>query len=131
PAPAPSPPPPTTTTTTTTPATTTTSTTTDPSIDGRWYSAASAFNTPIPANAPIRPDSSSMSSALANYRSYPWMGPTSSGTPGVVTATSSTPNVTVQLNFPSCDYTEFQVPIPAGTTVESLTESSLTVMAAD
>jgi hypothetical protein len=72
-----------------------------------------------------------MGAALANYRPYPWMGPTSSGTPGAAIATSSTPTVTVQLNFPSCNYRQFQVPIPAGTVVENTIESTLTVMAAD
>jgi hypothetical protein len=100
-------------------------------VDGRWYASTSAFNTPIPAGAPVRPDSSSMSAALAAYRSVPWMGPTSSSVPTVGIATPLTPTVTVQLNYPSCDYKEFQIPIPAGTVIENQNESHLTVLAAD
>jgi hypothetical protein len=72
-----------------------------------------------------------MSAALANYKPYPWLGPTSSGVPSVEIATSSTPMVTVQLNHPTCDHKEFRVPIPAGTVVENVIESSLALMAPD
>src|SRR6266576_1261337 len=157
PAPAPSPqptPPPTTTpttttpTTTTTPATTTTTTTptttsTTPSAsvasDGPWYSSASAFNKPIPASPPIYPNSASMLTTWApqgtnTWNSY-WLGPRGGpglgAAPAVAYPTSSTPNVTVQINFPgSCSAgSPVTVAIPSGTDVGTgNSENKLTVM---
>jgi hypothetical protein len=63
-------------------------------------------------------------------KSGSYFGP-GSAQPTAAIATSSTPNVTVQLNFPSCNYKQFQIPIPAGTKLASYTEASMSVMAAD
>jgi len=91
----------------------------------RWLSCASAFNTPIPANAVTAPDNASMlltwePQGTNNYNNY-WLGPR--GGPGlsaaaaVSYASTSTPAVTVQLNFPTCASATYQVQIPAGTDV--------------
>jgi hypothetical protein len=67
-----------------------------------------------------------------------WLGPRNSS-PGYGAAaaaaypSTSTPIVTVQLNYPSCNSKTFQVPIPAGTDVGSASgsENKLVVMAPD
>ena len=87
-------------------------------VDGPWYSGTSAWNTPIPANAPIHPNSASMVNAL-NTTWCPnqgCLGPADYyGTPSAWIAGSSTPLTTVWVNWPtSCHQSEIQVPIPAG-----------------
>jgi hypothetical protein len=132
---------PTSTTTTTTSSSTTTTTTptsTAPwSVSSRWYSATSAWNTPIPANVPVHPNNANFISAMQNTYC------TGSGciapidhysTPSVWIANNSTPLVTVQINFPNgCNSSRVQVPIPAGAVASHAgdPEPVMTVMQAD
>src|SRR5919198_3037289 len=70
---------------------------------GRWYTATSAFNTPIPANPPIHPDSAQMLKLWvpnpSNPYSYYWLGPrggpAEGSAPAVGYASKSTTSVTV------------------------------------
>jgi hypothetical protein len=147
PAPAAPPPPPTTTTTATptpTPTTTPTTTSTQAStpatstdVTDRWYSSSSAFNAAIPINPPIHPNSSAFVSAL-NSTYCPnqgCLGPADYySVPSVWIATSSTPLVTVEINFPSsCHQSTVQVPIPSGATaaLSGDPEPVMTVLRAD
>jgi hypothetical protein len=107
----------TTATTTTTPTTTTTSTATL-SVDGTWYLPTSAWNTPVPATAPVHPSSTSMISAMQNVycTGSGCIAPTDFySTPSVWIARNSTPLVTVQINYPNgCNSSRVQIPIPSG-----------------
>jgi hypothetical protein len=110
-----------------------------PTIDGSWFTATSAWNTPIPTNPSIHPDSASMLTLWApqgtnNYNNY-WLGPRAgprlSAAPAVAYPTASTPTLTIQINFPSCNSRTVSVPIPAGTDigpVASTSENKLAVM---
>jgi hypothetical protein len=68
-----------------------------------------------------------MSSAISSHT----FGPTSSSVPSIYYATSATPTVTVQLNYPTCNSAQYQVPIPAGAIVEKTNESRLVVAISD
>jgi hypothetical protein len=96
-------------------------------VGGRWYSTSSAFNTPIPSSPPIHPDSALMRSTISSHL----FGPTGSSVPSIYYATSSTPTVTVQLNYPTCNSAQYKVPIPAGAVVEKKNESKLAVAVSD
>jgi hypothetical protein len=72
-----------------------------------------------------------MTSNLAALYGRAWIGPTSSSTPSVAYASATTPTVTVQRNYPTCNAAQFQIPIPAGTKVEQANESHLVVVGAD
>jgi hypothetical protein len=107
----------------------------------RLYSCASTFNTPIPANAPIHPDTSLMISRdtwVKNYDSNsiyrPWFGLWKEYE-SLVFASASTPLVTVQINNRStgqCGWTQIRAPIPTTAQVRlSGVENSLSVLAAD
>jgi hypothetical protein len=93
----------------------------------RWYAADSPWNTPLPADPPIHPDSAAMVSAFPPEV----LGPTSSSVPSVWVADSSTPRVDVALNFPTCGAEHFQVPIPAGARLENQHESKFAVLESD
>jgi hypothetical protein len=82
------------------------------SPDGRWYSAASAFNQAIPRGTPYRRNDASLISALVNVAGAP-LGPVLSST-AVYFADAETPPVTVRVNYPRCNAATFQVPIPRG-----------------
>src|SRR5215216_4364967 len=88
------------------------SVTSSASPEGRWYSATSAFNQPIPPGTPYRPNDASLISALVNVAGEP-LGPNLS-TSAVYFADADTPTVTVHDNFPVCDSGSVRVPIPRG-----------------
>src|SRR5205814_789733 len=87
----------------------TTSTNTAPTETGRWYASTSSWNTPIPSNPQLAPDNASMISKLTGLYNRPWIGPTSSSTPSIAYAGATTPNVTVQVNYPSCNAKTMQI----------------------
>jgi hypothetical protein len=103
----------------------------------RWYSATSAFNTPIPPNPPIHPDSGEMVKLWepdpGNPSSSYWLGPRGgpglSATPAVGYPKRSTPDVTVQINFPTCGHHAVKAPLPEATGVSGPpNENKLTLM---
>jgi hypothetical protein len=74
----------------------------------------SAFNKPIPAGTPYRPNDSSLINALVNEgASANGLGPSLANT-AVYLADSDTPMVRVRDNHPTCSNQILQVPIPAG-----------------
>jgi len=83
-----------------------------PSLNARWYSRMSAFNQPIPAGTPYRPNDASLISALVNVAGRP-LGPNLAAS-AVFFADANTPTVTVHDNHPVCDSGIFRVPIPPG-----------------
>ena len=94
----------------------------------RLYSCASAWNTPIPTNPPIHPDSVAMTAntpwVINKYSGYPWLGGSSRGNRfglSIQNAPSTTPLTTVVIDYPSCAVRTIQVPIPSGTEVDQLT----------
>lgn len=107
----------TTTPTSTTTGTTTTTTTTAPPISldaaGRWYDATSAFNMPIPASPTLSSDNSAQISWLVQNASRTF-GPTVNSVPSLYTGSNTTPLVTVQVNYPTCNARQVRVPIPSG-----------------
>jgi hypothetical protein len=101
-------------------------------VDGRWYSTTSTFNTPIPAGTLSHPDNQAMINQFGpSTFGRSWLGPTTSSVPSIATPGTSTPYVTVQLNHPSCDYMEYQVRIPSGFVVENKYESHAVVLEPD
>jgi uncharacterized protein YkwD len=87
----------------------------------RLYSQTSALNTLIPVNPPIHPDSSRMVGPewIDNrFLGVDWLGPfTNRSKPAIWYATTSTPLVPVQVNFPHCNTRVDWVPIPAGSQI--------------
>lgn len=93
------------------------------SVQGRWHSPSSAWNTPIPSAAPIAANSGSLIGALTDRwcASTSWTGPNNSAclgptmvsTPSVWIGQASTPLVTVQVNYPSCNARQVRIPIPS------------------
>jgi len=85
-------------------------------LAGKWYHPTSVWNTPIPAQAPVAPNSGSL---IASFNEK-WckgggcLGPTPVSVPSVWTATRTTPLVTVQINYPSCNARQVRAPIPPG-----------------
>ena len=104
---------PATATTTTTTATTTTTTIPSLGVSGRWYSATSAWNTPIPPNPALSPDNSAQISWMVQNASNVF-GPTLNSVPSIFIATNATPWVTVQVNYPVCNARQIEAPIPSG-----------------
>jgi hypothetical protein len=77
----------------------------------RFYACASAFNQPIPAGTPSRPnDASLIRQLVANGP----LGPQLGGTPAVYFGDNATSLVTVYHNYPTCHFQTFQIPIPVG-----------------
>jgi hypothetical protein len=104
-------------------------------VGGRWYRRTSTWNTPIPRNPPIAPNSASLINAFNNR----WcvraacLGPTSVSVPSVWTASKSMPLVTVQVNFPTCNARQVRVPMPSGAAASIATdpEPTIALMVAD
>lgn len=92
-----------------------------PAIDGRLFSAASAFNKPIPADFPLHADSAAMTGADwvkgydANTILRPWLG-LFKQFGNIVHVPAGTPNISVKMDNPTCNVLQIQVPIPPGTT---------------
>jgi hypothetical protein len=87
------------------------------SVDGLWYSPSSSWNTPIPVNPSIHPNSSAFINGFNTW--CPNQGCFGAAdyysVPGIWKATDSTPLVTVEVNWPTtCRQSIIQVPIPAG-----------------
>jgi hypothetical protein len=79
-----------------------------------WYSPVSPWNTPLPSKPPIAPNSSSLIAAMRNrWCPTGCITPASTSVPSVWIATRSTPRVTVEINYPTCNARRVQVPIPA------------------
>jgi len=91
----------------------------------RWYSCSSAWNKPIPANPPIRPDSALMASRWvpqgSNWWNKNWL--LIQNADSIAYPSRSTPFVTVQFNYPSCNAGRMRARIPKGTYVAPSTES--------
>jgi hypothetical protein len=104
-------------------------------ISGRWYRPTSAWNTPIPVNPPIAPRSGSLISSFTNS----WcvnaacLAPTMVSVPSVWVASSSTPLVTVQINYPTCNARRIRAPIPTGAVAAAPSdpEPSMAVLVSD
>ena len=99
-------------------------------VSGRWYRATSAWNTPIPPSPPISPKNGSLISNFADRwcKQASCLGPTMVSVPMVWLASSSTPLVTVQVNYPSCDARRVRAPIPPHATAEGPPEGGMAVM---
>ena len=104
-----------------------------PAVDGQWYSSASAWNTPIPANPVIAPNNSSLIAAWAEttlckgnclHTQYDY-------TPAIWVADNATPLVTVQIDYPSCDARTVEVPIPADAIPDPSKEGHMAIMQED
>jgi hypothetical protein len=88
-------------------------------LRGRWYAATSPWNTPLPADVPIAPNSAGFITALNDQ----WcgggggytgcLGPSSTSVPSVWYAPTTTPLVTVQIDVPTCNARQVRIPIPA------------------
>jgi hypothetical protein len=94
-------------------------------VSDNWYGLLSPWNTPIPPDPPVTPNSTSLIKAMNEQ----WCPPTTSSnggvsftrcigpgfvsTPSVWIATGSTPSVTLQVNYPRCNARQVQVPIPS------------------
>jgi len=95
------------------------------------YAANSPWNTAIPANVAIHPDSNTMINgvwyspgtltpsgnphawgSVPNYAYAAWLGPRQN-VGRTWLSVASTPTTTVSLDFPSCGYKLLQVPIPS------------------
>jgi hypothetical protein len=102
-------------------------------VSGRWYRSSSAWNTPLPPNPPIAPKNSSLIGNFANRwcKQAACLGPTMVSVPMVWFASSSTPLVTVQMNYPACDSRRVRAPIPRGAIPEGPPEGSMAVMVGD
>lgn len=93
-----------------------------PTIDGRLFATSSAFNLPIPADFPLHANSDAMTGSdwVKGYDSNtilrPWLGFWKQFG-NIVHVPAGTPNVSVQMDNPSCNVLQIQVPIPAGTVV--------------
>jgi hypothetical protein len=107
---------------------------------GQWYASTSAFNTEIPANPPIHPDSAQMVKLWApnpsNPYSYYWLGPRGGpgegSAPAVAYPSKATPPATVQVNYPNCSNRSVQVPISRGLKISAPPhENKLVVMLAN
>lgn len=94
-----------------------------------WYSPASAFNKRIPLNPTLHPNNAVFVAKMMEIGN-PWQ-PNLSSVPAIAYAYASTPLVTVQLNYPTCDFKRFQVPIPVGTVIEQDFESHLCILLDD
>jgi hypothetical protein len=77
----------------------------------RFYACASAFNQPIPAGTPSRPNDASLIRQLVVNGP---LGPQLGGTPAVYFGDNATSLVTVYHNYPTCHFQTFQIPIPVG-----------------
>jgi hypothetical protein len=98
------------------------------------YSDNSAWNTPIPANVPVHPNSGTFINAIVQLQSQlndDLLDYTTSSVPQLAYPTSSTPNVTLFDNDPSCKAQVLSLPIPAGTVVEQQFSSKLALMMPD
>lgn len=102
-------------------------------VSGRWYRSASAWNTPLPPNPPIAPKSNSLITNFANRwcKQAACLGPTMASVPMVWLASRSTPLVTVQVNYPTCDARRVRAPIPPGAFPEGPPEGGMAVMVRD
>jgi hypothetical protein len=102
---------------------------------GRWYDATSAWNTPIPPHPPLAPNSTSLINAFNDRwcRNAGCLAPTMVSVPSVWTASSSTPRVTVRINYPACNARRVRAPIPVGsmTALPNDPEPTMAIMVSD
>lgn len=92
----------------------------------RWYSLDSTLNKQIPVGVLIHPNSANFVQGLIDVTNNN-LGPTISGTPTVMYAAASTPDVTLQKNFNTCAEQLYSVPItlpnPDGAVLEETLET--------
>lgn len=100
--------------------------------DESWYSWRSAFNTPIPTNPPVHPDTLEFVAGLGALRNtVPFIGLALSSTPAVGVATGEEAPLTVRKNYPACGVATYTMQLPDGFVVEQDYESPACVMLPD
>ncbi len=102
----------------------------------RWYAANSLWNTPIAANPAIAPNDASLiaqwsETAPCEVQGSYCMQSLVEWTPTVWYASANTPMVEVQIDYPTCDASSVEAPIPAGALPDPSSEGHMIVMGSD